>query len=260
MNSEWDAVASKWESEIRTGNWFHRYIIYPSIFRMLGPIKEKRVLDIGCGNGHLSALLNTHDAIVVGIDKSEEMIAICNRNYQNILFRPLDITKEYLQNEMFDFGIFNNSLQDIDDFAAALANTRQMLADKGQIIIVVKHPCFHPRREDNGWCLSCDNGDEIVSGHGLTSLLNEQRRYKGKYFLMDDYFNNAPHTRMWFGAATHSYTRTLEEYINTIISAGFRIDNIYEPKPECDGKNEHEDLYDLLLRIPNFLAIKATTI
>ena len=256
--SEWDPIASKWDRATQNGNWFHKYIIYPSILNIIGNPKGRKVVDIGCGTGHLAYMLHSKGAIVTGIDKSGEMIHICRQHHPEIQFEKMDVTEKCVFHSEFDYAIFNNSLQDMQHYKAGIYNAREMLNKKGSLIIVIKHPCFHPRAEENGWKIVFDNdGHYGITGYGLTSLLEEKEKFSGLYYSMDNYYSRESHTRIWYGESTESFTRTLEEYTGTIISSGFIIKGIYEPRPLSDGKSEHECLYNLLQRIPNFLMINA---
>lgn len=68
----YDLTAKKTADE-----WYKEEILMPTIqdFMKLLP-KNPRVLDLGCGPGHESMRLNRAGAKVVGIDFSEECIAI----------------------------------------------------------------------------------------------------------------------------------------------------------------------------------------
>jgi 2-polyprenyl-3-methyl-5-hydroxy-6-metoxy-1,4-benzoquinol methylase len=45
-----------------------------SLFELLAPRPGERVLDLGCGTGHLTARIAETGADVVGIDASAEMV------------------------------------------------------------------------------------------------------------------------------------------------------------------------------------------
>lgn len=256
--NEWDKIACKWDHATGNGNWFHKYIIYPAILEVLGDPRGKRVIDVGCGNGHLSYMLHSKGALVTGIDKSEEMIHVCKSHHPSINFINMDITNVSDLQSVYDCAIFNNSLQDISGYQDALKNVSKMLKTNGDAIIIIKHPCFHPRIQENGWKICFENdGHYCMTGHGLTSLLEEKEKYTGIYFSMDRYYSNDPHNRDWYGEATTSFTRTLEEYFSAVLSAGFSVSGVFEPKPRPGGKVDHECLYELLTRIPNFLVIHA---
>ena len=258
-DSEWNPIADKWNHAIKDGNWFHKYLIYPVILDLLGDVRGRKILDVGCGNGHLSHMLDAKGALATGVDKSGEMVKVCRQRYREIPFEEMDVAEAADCPWKFDCAIFNNSLQDMERYQDGIRNVHDMLVPGGELIIVVKHPCFHPRLAENGWKLQFENdGSCSMTGHGLTSLLEQEQPYTGLYFAMDNYYTNDPHNRTWFGESTTSFTRTLEEYFGAVVSSGFAVKKILEPRPLPEGRAEQEGLYDLLTRIPNFIVMFAT--
>ena len=54
VGQSWDGVADLWsEGYSEFGNMNGQYIIEPALFRALGEVKRKRVLDAGYGNAYL---------------------------------------------------------------------------------------------------------------------------------------------------------------------------------------------------------------
>ena len=56
------------------------------LVEMLAPRPCDRVLDIGCGTGHLTARIAESGADVVGIDASESMVLQARSNYPHLRF------------------------------------------------------------------------------------------------------------------------------------------------------------------------------
>lgn len=261
MFEEWNKIAKVWDKNMQDGDWFQRNVIYPAILDIIPNVSNMKVVDIGCGNGHLSRFLSKIGGNIFGIDNSEEMINYCKSYNLNINFENLDITSDDIPyNNFFDIAIFNNSMQDMKDYEKGLNNAYKMLKSGGELLIVVKHPCFHGRSDGCGWRVTTERGDTFTTGHGLTELEKNKSKYDADYFLMDDYFNKSEHVREWYGLKTTSYARTLHEYINAIIKANFTIQSVTEPVPILDGKQENPYLYNLLVRIPNFICFYARKI
>lgn len=255
MLEEWNSVAEAWNKNMKDGDWFQRNIIYPEIVRLLS-VDGKKIIDIGCGNGHLSRFLTTHGAKVIGIDNSQQMLDCCKANNSNIQYECFDITDNSCPYEKcFDIAIFNNSVQDMDNYVKGLSNAYRLLRKNGQLLIVVKHPCFHGRSEECGWRVTTDNGETFTTGYGLTDLEKNKMNYTADFFLINDYLNKSKHTREWYGLKTTSYARTLQDYINSVIQEGFTIKAISEPCPIPSGQVENPSLYELLTKIPNFIFI-----
>lgn len=257
MIKEWNSLAEDWDKTMKEGDWFQRYIIYPELVKLCGVVEGKAIIDVGCGNGHLSRFFRTLGAKVMGVDSSQYMVEKCCSHESDIDFACVDITEPVTIERTFDFAVFNNSLQDMPHFEKGIKNTCDLLENQGQLLIVVKHPCFHPKSVDLGWKIHTKDGRELMTGSGLTHLALNETDYTGEYFMMDDYLVGDEHVREWFGKKTTSYARTLQDYINTIIDCGFVLKGIYEPAPIVEGKEENESLYELLTRIPNFIFIQA---
>lgn len=253
----WNIFAQEWNQAMQHGDWFQRYIIYPALIDHMGEVAEKKIIDIGCGNGHISRMLNEHGAIVTGVDNSSAMIQICRGYNDSIKYENLDITEAPVFTQLFDWAIFSNSLQSILNYEMAIKNTYHLLINRGELMIVIKHPCFHPANPELGWTLQYEDGEIRNSGNGLNSLMKEKRNYTGQYYKMDNYYSRDDYLRKWFNSFSQTYTRTIEDYVMTIISNNFELLGIYEPKPIEEGYNEQPQLYELLQRIPNFLVIHA---
>jgi len=77
------------------------------VLELLAPQPEERVLDIGCGTGHLAAQIAKSGAIVTGLDNSAEMISVARQTYPNIEFILADAST-FTWDRTFD-AIFSNA-------------------------------------------------------------------------------------------------------------------------------------------------------
>ncbi len=59
----------------------------PATFKLLGDVKNKKLLDIGCGSGIYAKQLSRKGAIVKGFDVSAKMLAIARKNNPNLDLR-----------------------------------------------------------------------------------------------------------------------------------------------------------------------------
>jgi SAM-dependent methyltransferase len=87
----------------------HSYVftLAADLIDVLAPAPGERVLDVGCGTGHLTAKIANAGATVVGVDASPEMVARARANYPAIDFRVGDVTDLKLD-ETFD-AVFSNA-------------------------------------------------------------------------------------------------------------------------------------------------------
>lgn len=252
-----DPVAEDWDNRTgQEGDWFQKCVLKPVIIALLGHIKGLKILDTGCGNGHLSRDLARAEAVVTGIDISKELIVKAqqySRSEQlNIQYFHADLTKPLNLKTKFDHIVSNMVIQDIDNYLDLLRNFKKLLSHEGSLIISTRHPCFSPSMYDLGWLLTLTDSSTILSGPGL-SHLESYRNFKGNYLKMDYYFNKTSFTKIWGESSTVSFPRTLQDYSLALCNTGFVITKILEPLPTAQGESEWPDMANLLRRIPHFI-------
>jgi len=74
---------------------------------LLDPQAGERILDLGCGTGHLASEIAERGAHVVGIDSSPAMIEAAREAYPNLAFQVMD-AQNFSFTEPFD-AIFSNA-------------------------------------------------------------------------------------------------------------------------------------------------------
>ena len=97
----------------------------------------KRVVDLGCGNGKITAAIASRlpDATVLGVDASREMIAYASEHFgagafPNLNFAVADICKLAFE-AAFDTVLSFNALHWIPAQGAALATIDRMMSEGG---------------------------------------------------------------------------------------------------------------------------------
>jgi trans-aconitate methyltransferase len=75
---------------------------------LLAPAPDERILDLGCGTGHLTAEVAATGADVVGLDHSEDMLAAARDKYPTLTFVLGDATAFEFP-AAFD-GVFSNAV------------------------------------------------------------------------------------------------------------------------------------------------------
>ena len=93
-----------------------------SLLELLAPRAGERVLDVGCGTGHLTHEIAQTGAQVLGIDSSPAMIAQARQNYPKLKFQLIDAA-QFRSDERFD-AVFSNAalhwMQPPETVAAAM--------------------------------------------------------------------------------------------------------------------------------------------
>lgn len=110
-------------------------------------VKEgSRVLQIGYGLGDILASLYPKKA--VSFDDNSHLISISRKRYSNIKFTNFDFTK-FKVKEKFDYVIFPDSLEHLDDIQTVLENVYTALSNHSRLII----SSVNPRWEQIFWIL-----------------------------------------------------------------------------------------------------------
>ncbi len=104
---------------------------------------DERILDIGCGDGKISADLSRFvpEGSVLGIDPSSAMIGWAERQFHPIEYPNLRFSEgSFLyphETGPFDWIVSFCALQHCPDIPAALAKTRSLLKPGGKLLILV---------------------------------------------------------------------------------------------------------------------------
>lgn len=109
------------------------------IFSLVDNIKGKKILDIGCGTGHLSQKLNKEGAQVTGIDISQKMLdkACAKRDKLglDIEYKNMDVYNLKFEDGTFDYVFSMAAFEFIEDMENAFESIKRLLKDDGIIII-----------------------------------------------------------------------------------------------------------------------------
>ena len=255
----WNKAARTWIEFVRSGkDYYAEYLTGPALKRVIGRVKEKKVLDLGCGEGRFSRFFARMGAKVTGIDISEELIKAAREEEGR---RPLGI--EYyvadaadlhmFDSEVFDIVYCHMALGDIADYEGAIAEVSRVLKVGGRFIIVMEHPCFSRRLLNR----------EVIAGWKISLREDGSKEYH--YYWVKDYFRRHSyrwewkHDRLTSSFITIGFHRTLSDYINTLTKHGLVITKLDEPKPLKRGVKLHPPL-EKHYRIPHALVIEATKI
>ncbi len=101
---------------------------------------DENVLDIGCGDGKITALLGkkVRRGTVLGIDNSKDMIGLAkgrfNGLYKNLFFKKADACRSGFKNK-FDIVFSNSCFHWISDHNSLLKSTYKSLRPEGKLCV-----------------------------------------------------------------------------------------------------------------------------
>ena len=101
----------------------------------------KRLLDVGCGPGHVAGLIARRypDIELIGVDLSDRMIARANQDFggsPNLTFRQGDALSLPFQSESFDLALSLASIKHWPDQAKGLSEIFRVLKPGGSFFIM----------------------------------------------------------------------------------------------------------------------------
>ena len=100
-------MADKWDATLYDGKHSFVYQFGQDILELLAPKEGERILDLGCGTGHLTHKIAVAGADVIGIDNSQAMIDQARKNYPDLRFENSD-ARDFHFSPPFD-GVFSNA-------------------------------------------------------------------------------------------------------------------------------------------------------
>ena len=128
-------VNQDWETDDYDDGHDFVYEYGGDVVQLLDPRPGERVLDLGCGTGHLTAKIADSGAEVTGIDAAAEMIEQARSNYPDLDFRNVD-AREFTTDEGFDAVFSNAALHWIpdEDHDTVLERVHDALGPDGRFV------------------------------------------------------------------------------------------------------------------------------
>jgi ubiquinone/menaquinone biosynthesis C-methylase UbiE len=230
----WERIEPKIQSD---------FLARPYVIKLAGDVKNKRIIDIGCGEGYIARILAKKGAKVVGIDSSREMIKIAKKlseklnlnieyrvgnalNLKNLFKRKFDIALSVLV-----FPYFNKI-----NLSRAVKQVSFLLKRKGKFIIATTHPFLFAVKPKTRWVkFYRDDFNYFTSTKSKVTLFDKD--------LMS--------------FTTEVYHNTFEHIINVLLKNKFQLIKILEPKPTKKDLKKFPTMWVEETRYPFYLIIVA---
>lgn len=229
-NTSWGPVARWYDELLDDVDSYQTKIILPGIIRLLGPIKDRKILDLACGQGFFSHALAKEGAKVTAVDISPELITIAKEKAaggEQFHVSAAD-NLSLFENEKFDAVLCVLAIQNIENMARTFHEVGRVLVPKGRFVMVVNHPCFR------------------VPGGSFWQFDEEK---KLQYRRIDSYMSELKkeinmHPGISGGEATVSFHRPLQVYAKSLSKAGLIISRMEEwisHKKSQKGSRQHAE-------------------
>ena len=228
---EYNKYGAEYHKELlnsKSGFW-HKYLEKPAMTSLLKPIvKNKIVLDLGCGSGIYTKKLNSFGAQVKGLDLSKSLIEIAKKENSKINFFVGDAKKTPFDNSQFDIVSSSLMVHYFKKLVPLFKEVSRILKKKGIFVFSITHP------------------------------INEVITKKDNLFKFTDYFHRRKYGwEMQSGMKVKNYHHTFEDIVNSLNDSGFIIERVLEKKPPLSSKKINLPAYKKAGICPSSLIIKA---
>jgi ubiquinone/menaquinone biosynthesis C-methylase UbiE len=249
----WEGNAEAWTRLSRAGYDVSRdHLNTPAFFALLPDVEGLHGLDIGCGEGHNTRLLARCGARMTAIDISETFIAHARQpetdDPMGIEYRVASAVALPFDDRTFDFATGFMSFMDVPETGRVLTEAFRVLKPGGFLQFSICHPCFdtpHRRnlRGTDGRTYAIEVGEYFRNLEGeVTEWLFSAAPPEARVGL--------PPFRM------PRFTRTLSQWMNLLIDAGFRLERLAEPSPSDEMVRQCPSLQDAQV-VSYFLHVRA---
>jgi len=223
----WDANADAWTKLARAGYDVYRdHFNTPAFLAMLPDVRGLAGLDIGCGEGYNTRQFAGRGAKMTAIDISPTFIRHASdeekRQPLGISYGVASAVELPFADASFDFATATMSLMDIPEQHLALREAHRVLRPGGFLQFSICHPCFDTPHRRN-----------LRDGEGKTYALEVGRYYERTEGRVDEWIFSTTPLKLKQRTSKFRvpyFHRTLSDWLNMVIGAGFGIERIEEPR------------------------------
>ncbi|HVP07349.1 MAG TPA: class I SAM-dependent methyltransferase [Candidatus Acidoferrum sp.] len=215
-------------------NFYNEYLESPAITRLLRPIvNRKRVLDLGCGTGILTAKLAKWGANVVGVDNAVRMLELARRENPKIRFVKANASDLPFGDQSFDVVASSLVMHYIKNLNRPFAEVCRVLKRNGRFVFSFHHPFST-----------------------VIEIQSDKLRRQIKATALP-YFHNNAYTWRMMEMELISFHQTFERVIEALNHAGFVVERLLETKAPNRARKVSRRDYEITSRFPAFCVIQA---
>ena len=220
---------------------YNRDIEVPAMIKMVGNVKNKVILNLGCGFGDHSKKLSQKGAKkIIGLDLSKELIKSANQqNVPNCEFEVGNMDKKLkYKNNSFDLVISGLALHYVENVKQLFSEVNRILKKNGTFVISTGHPIFDLLSES--------------PNHRI-----QIKRVGKKRIVEGDYFDESKKLAdLGSIGKIKTYSYTFETLIKLGLNNGFELVDYVDMKPVPSSKKYDSEKYKLTSTLPTFILFK----
>jgi 2-polyprenyl-3-methyl-5-hydroxy-6-metoxy-1,4-benzoquinol methylase len=209
---------------------------WPAFRAMLPALRGKRVVELGCGFGHLTRWLAAEGAMsVIGIDLSEKMLAraITDTLSPAVVYQRANLDELVLPAHCADVVVSSMTLHYLEDFERIGRVIHEALVPGGSLVFSVEHPIYAARAHPE-WTAAADGRQT---------------------FAISDYGIEGKRVTNWIVDGVVKYHRTIGTMLNILCGVGFAYVAVDEWKPSSEQLDTHPDWRNTEITRPMFLLV-----
>ncbi len=200
-------------------------------------IKNKYVLDLGCGPGIFTKeLIQFKPKKIIGLDLSSDLINIAKREYPEINFFAGDAKKTSFKNSEFDVVSSSLMVHYFKNLIPLFKEVNRILKSQGEFIFSMHHPVME------------------VSESLIVKGKKDKKNSILKQYFREDLYRWKLGNEMKNMIAYH---HTFETIFNSLNKSGFIVENLFETKAQKKLKTIDKKFYEKVMKEPSFLIIQA---
>lgn len=237
-----------WVSNDRSGkNIASDYLERPAMRSLLGKLKGKSVLCVGCGGGdECDYILRRGAKSALGVDSSPGLISIARKSFPNITFEVMDMEKMAIADSSFDMVYSSLAIHYKKNWGKTLQEFNRVLRPGGTVLLSAYHP------------IVTGSLPQILKD-GKSKILGHVGHSDKPVEIFGDYLTPHKITDTWFGNFTVTYYhQPLVAIVDSIQRAGFKIKTMQEPKAIPSARAVNENFYLTYQKLPLFIVFELT--
>lgn len=204
----------------------------PIIKELIGDVRDKNILDLGCGDASFGKeLFKQGAASYTGVEGSEQMAASAKIQLSGVdgtIIHDAMESFRYPSNK-FDIVTSRFAIHYVSDISSLFQNVHHTLKDNGKFVFSVQHPLT------------------------TSSFISKQTGDKRESWIVDDYFIEGERKEPWLGEIVIKHHRTIEQYFKVLTKSNFSIIDLREGTPKREHFSNDEE-FTRRQRIPVILA------
>jgi SAM-dependent methyltransferase len=201
--------------------------------RLLGDLRGKRVLELGCGGAQCSIAFAKQGASAIGVDFSSEQLAfarrLCEREEVKVELRQGDLADlAFLRADSIDLVFSAYAFGYVEDLNRVFRQVHRVLRVGAPLVFSLPHPAY-----------------DVIDDDADPPLL-----------VRRSYFDHTPIDYEWAGIRFTDYHHTISDIYMGLVRSSYRVDLILEPEP-LEGAPRSQWWRPAFAYLPRTLIVRA---